>query len=333
MAEHRSLIGDVPHPASIFGRHDFLVRRLHSLTGLLPIGGYLCFHLATNAAVLDGLPTYQRRADQIHVIGPTTLLALEWGLIFLPILFHGLVGLIIVTRGKRNLGSYPYLGNWRYTLQRITGVIAFVFILWHVFHMHGWFRVDWWVERIVRPLGGGKFDPENVATAPAAIQDSSVVFLFYAVGVLACVYHLANGFWTMGITWGVWTSPNAQRSANLPCAAFGLILAAMGLGALVAMQTIDLPDHGPGETSAVSLQPPGGSSNQLSAISYGPSQKMRNTSPKRERRMKTDKQPPSLALRAGVAKSRNVAVFRTGGQISDEPSVTRSKRESFPADR
>ena len=242
------------HPASVFGRHEFVIRRLHSLTGLAPIGGYLCFHLATNAAVLDGLETYQRRADQIHVIGPTTLFVLEWTLIFLPILFHGLIGMIIVTRGKRNLGNYPHAGNWRYTLQRATGVIAFAFIIWHVFQMHGWFRFAWWTEHIAGPLGGGRFDPENVATAPAIIQASTLVFLLYAVGVLACVYHLANGLWTMGITWGVWTSPNAQRWANLPCAAFGLVLAVVGLGALVAMQRVELPATGANDTPTRSLK-------------------------------------------------------------------------------
>ncbi len=227
---------------SIFGRHEFAIRRLHSLTGLVLIGGYLCFHLATNAAVLDGLETYQRRADQIHVIGPTTLFFLEWTLIFLPILFHGLIGLLIATRGKRNLGSYPFAGNWRYTFQRITGVISLAFILWHVFQMHGWFRFTWWAEQVSRPLGGALFDPTDVATAPVAIQASGVVFALYALGVLVCVYHLANGLWTMGITWGIWTSPNAQRWANLPCAALGLALAIVGLGALVQMQTIELPE-------------------------------------------------------------------------------------------
>ena len=227
--------------ASIFGRHEFAIRRLHSLTGLVPIGGYLCFHLATNAAVLDGLETYQRRADQIHVIGPTTLFFLEWTLIFLPILFHGLIGLIIVTWGKRNLGSYPYAGNWRYTLQRVTGVIAFAFILWHVFQMHGWFRFEWWTEQVARPLGGARFDPHDVGTAAKVIQSSGLVFVLHAVGVLACVYHLANGLWTMGITWGVWTSPAAQRRAGFPCAALGLALAIAGLGALIKMQTIELP--------------------------------------------------------------------------------------------
>src|SRR5665811_994937 len=93
-------------PASLFGQREFLIRRLHSLTGLLPLTGYLTFHLATNAAVWDGPATYQRRADQIHFVGPTTLFFLEWGLIFLPILFHGVIGSIIVTRGKRNMLQY-----------------------------------------------------------------------------------------------------------------------------------------------------------------------------------------------------------------------------------
>ncbi len=230
---------DLPQPASMFGQYEFLVRRLHSLLGLAPLGGYLCFHLATNAAILDGAETYQRRADQIHMLGPTTILCLEWGLIFLPILFHGIVGMMIVARGKRNVWAYSYRENWRYTLQRATGVIAFLFILWHVFHMHGWFRFEWWVRQVAEPFGGAKFDPEDAAaSAAAAIQASPLIGLFLAVGIVASVYHLANGLWTMGITWGVWTSPQAQRKANLPCAAFGLILLIVGLGALWAVQTI-----------------------------------------------------------------------------------------------
>ena len=227
--------------ASVFGRHEFVVRRLHSLVGLLPLGGYLCFHLATNAAVWDGAQTYQYRADQIHVMGVTTLLFLEWGLIFLPILFHGVVGLLIVTRGRRNVFQYPYMGNIRYTLQRGTGVVAFAFILWHVFEMHGWFHFSWWIEHVARPLGGAHFDPLRApATAAAVIQDSPTVAAVYAVGVLACVYHLANGLWAMGITWGLWTSPRAQRSALGLCTVFGIGLAILGLGALYGMEKVDL---------------------------------------------------------------------------------------------
>ena len=228
--------------ASVFGRHEFVVRRFHSLIGLLPLGGYLCFHLATNAAVWDGAQTYQHRADQIHVMGATTLLFLEWSLIFLPILFHGVVGLLIVTRGRRNVFQYPYMGNIRYTLQRGSGLVAFVFILWHVFHMHGWFHFSWWIEHVARPLGGAQFDPLHApASAAAVIQNSPTIAVLYAVGVLACVYHLANGLWAMGITWGIWTSPRAQRNALGLCAVFGVSLTILGLGALYGMEKVVLP--------------------------------------------------------------------------------------------
>lgn len=218
------------------GRHEFLLRRIHSLLGLLPIGGYLAFHLLTNASIIDGVEVYQRRADQIHELGVTTVvILLEWPLIFLPILFHAFVGLLIVARGKQNLASYRYLGNFRYLLQRWTGVVAFVFILWHVFEMHGWFKFGWWTSHVVHPLGGGMFDPANAFTAARVLQDSAWVQAFYVIGVLACVIHFANGLWTLGITWGLWTSPGARRRANIPCAAIGVFLAVVGLAAIVGM--------------------------------------------------------------------------------------------------
>jgi len=220
---------------SAFGRYDFLIRRLHSLTGLIPIGAYLAFHLATNAAILDGPEAFQYRVDQIASLGSTTIFLLEWPLIFLPILFHGLVGVVIVSRGERNLVRYPYLGNFRYTLQRWSGGIAMVFILWHVFHMHGWFRFAWWHDRVARPLGGGRFNPADALSAAEAIRSSVLIQGLYVVGVLASVYHWANGIWTFGITWGVWTSPRAQRRANVLCLAAGVFLAVLGIAALIGM--------------------------------------------------------------------------------------------------
>lgn len=227
---------------SIFGSYEFLVRRLHSLLGLAPVGAYMVVHLLTNGSILDGSATFQARVDQIQGLGATTLFFVEWTFIFSPILLHGLIGMIIVARGERNLQHYPYAGNLRYTLQRLTGVVAFVFILWHVFHMHGWFRLEWWHDHVARPLGGGQFEPALAAvSAAAAIRSSPIMLAFYVVGVLACVYHLANGLWTMGITWGVWTAPFAQRWANVPCALAGLVLAIVSLGALYGFDRIPLP--------------------------------------------------------------------------------------------
>jgi len=56
--------------------------------------------------------------------------------------------------------------------------------------------------------------------------------VLYAIGVLSCVFHLANGIWTFGITWGLWVTPQSQRRANYACAVFGVLLGVVGLSAL-----------------------------------------------------------------------------------------------------
>ena len=45
----------------------------------MPIGGFLCFHLATNASILDGPETFQSRVDLIHQPRPDHAVVLEWG--------------------------------------------------------------------------------------------------------------------------------------------------------------------------------------------------------------------------------------------------------------
>jgi succinate dehydrogenase / fumarate reductase cytochrome b subunit len=54
------------------------------------------------------------------------------------------------------------------------------------------------------------------------------------------VYHLAHGLWTAGITWGLWTTPGAQRRADWVCGAFGVVLAAVGMSALFGISTVDV---------------------------------------------------------------------------------------------
>lgn len=219
---------------SFLARHDFLIRRLHSLSGLIPVGAFMCVHLLVNASVLESPAAFQKNVYQIHSLG-SLLPVVEWVFIFLPILFHAIIGMAIVMGALPNTGNYPYAENRRYTMQRVTGMLAFVFIALHVFHMHGWIHSEHWLNNVVRPLGGAVFRPYNAAsTAGAALQSVPWVVL-YLIGVLACVYHLANGIWTMGITWGAWVSPEAQKRASRICAVFGVLLAVVGVGALYGM--------------------------------------------------------------------------------------------------
>jgi succinate dehydrogenase / fumarate reductase, cytochrome b subunit len=215
--------------ASFFGRHQFLIYRLFSLAGLIPIGGYLVVHLLTNSTVLNGPGSFQAAVNQIHSLG-ILLPLVEWTFIFIPILFHASIGLVIIAGGMPNANAYPYSGNIRYTLQRATGMIVFAFIIWHVIQMH----------HLGTPLGGGKFDPDHATSSTAMVLSPFWIRLLYAIGVLCAVYHLSNGLWTQGITWGVWTTPAAMRRAGYGLAAFGLFLGVVGLGALYGMSTADI---------------------------------------------------------------------------------------------
>jgi succinate dehydrogenase / fumarate reductase, cytochrome b subunit len=212
-------------------RHEFLLRRLHSLSGIVPVGAYMVVHLLTNASVLDGAATFQRRVYAIHSLG-AVLPLVEWTFIFLPLLYHAIYGILIVRGAAPNSSTYKYGSNVRYTLQRATGMIAFVFIMWHVFHMHGWIHAEWWERGVAEPLSGAHFRPYNAASTAAAALQPLVVQILYAIGVLSCVFHLANGIWTFGITWGIWVTPASQRWATRACLVFGLVLAAVSMGAL-----------------------------------------------------------------------------------------------------
>jgi succinate dehydrogenase / fumarate reductase cytochrome b subunit len=233
VSEPKTVASSGTAPSGTFlERNEFLLRRLHSLSGIVPVGAYMVIHLLTNASVLDGPAAFQHRVYAIHSLG-AVLPLVEWTFIFLPLIYHAVFGILITRGALPNSSTYKYASNVRYTLQRATGMIAFVFIFWHVFHMHGWLHADWWEHGVARPLYGAIFRPYNAAsTAAEALQLSIIVPILYAIGVLSCVFHLANGIWTFGITWGIWVTPAAQRWATRACLVFGLLLAAVSMGAL-----------------------------------------------------------------------------------------------------
>jgi succinate dehydrogenase / fumarate reductase cytochrome b subunit len=232
-------VAEAAEPTTFWGRNEFLILRLHSLSGLIPVGAYMVVHLLTNASILNGPAAYQGFVYNIHSLG-VILPLVEWVFIFIPLIFHAVVGMLIVLNGMPNSGTYRYASNKRYTWQRATGVIAFFFIFWHVFHMHGWIHNEWWITGIAKPAFGAQFRAYNAATSAALAMKHTIIVLLYVVGVLASVFHLANGIWTAGITWGVWISERAQRNASYVCGAFGLLLAVVSLSAIWGFYTLDV---------------------------------------------------------------------------------------------
>jgi len=194
-------------------------------------GGYVVVHLLTNASVLGGAAMFQMNVDRIHSLGPA-LPIVEWTFLFLPILFHALVGWAIIFGAVPNISEYRFISNFRYTLQRVTAIILFFFIVGHVLHMH----------HLGAAFGGARFKPEFAASSMAeALQSAVWIQIFYAVGVISAAFHLGNGFWTAGITWGIWTSPAAQNRANYIATAFGLFVMLAGISAVIGAAKVDIP--------------------------------------------------------------------------------------------
>ena len=106
--------------------------------------------------------------------------------------------------------------------------------IWHRWSfgatLSGWIHADIWLN-IIRPMGLGSFRPYNAASTVVTAMNGFIWPTFYLVGVLCCVYHLANGLWTAGITWGLWISPAAQQRANKVCSVAGVLLAVIAVSA------------------------------------------------------------------------------------------------------
>jgi succinate dehydrogenase / fumarate reductase cytochrome b subunit len=77
---------------------EFVLRRLHSLTGLVPLTFFVFFHLFANSSATKGEEAFNGTVAILR--GLPYLHAIEWGALFAPFLFHMIYGLLIVFSGK-----------------------------------------------------------------------------------------------------------------------------------------------------------------------------------------------------------------------------------------
>jgi succinate dehydrogenase / fumarate reductase, cytochrome b subunit len=194
------------------GTHHFWLRRIHSLLGVLPIGVYLIFHLTANYFAVFGPEAYDIPIKTMESF-PFTIF-LEFGVIYLPLLFHVLLGFKMMASSTTNHLQYSYGRNWAYMLQRLSGIILVFFIGWHM-----------WETRIAKALYGTEISFSLMVT----ILDSVWAKSLYILGVAAACYHFANGLTTFCITWGITIGPQSQKAALVVFYAMGMGLFIMGM--------------------------------------------------------------------------------------------------------
>src|SRR5262245_24226460 len=111
-------------------RRHFVLRRLHSLSGVFPIGAFLLEHFYTNSWAIKGPELFNEHVAALNSL--PYLYVLEIGFIGLPILFHGILGLALSFERQRAPGSGAYARYRLYILQRASGIFLLLFIGVHV---------------------------------------------------------------------------------------------------------------------------------------------------------------------------------------------------------
>ncbi len=187
-----------------------LARRLHSVSGVVPVGAFLAFHLYTNAAARRGADAYNATARRLQEI--PLLLAVEVLLVAAPLFFHGIYGLFLLANEAPAAGHRSAGRRALATVQRVTGVVLFAFVLLHL-----------WTARLVQVRDHRSLDLFRLMQAVLA---SPWLNAAYVAGVLAATFHLSAGLWTFAETWGIATTPRARllaaaASAGVFAAPFG----------------------------------------------------------------------------------------------------------------
>ena len=163
------------------GQLKYILRRLHSLSGILPLAVFMGEHYFTNAHALGGAQSFDEAVNNLHSI--PFLWAMEIFVVLLPLLYHAVYGLFITRESHLNTGSYPQYQNIAYTAQRVTGVLLILFVGMHFYEtrlqdiMHQW------------GIGGEKVDYAYMVNYFGA----GWVKAIYVVGLAAIAFHLGNG--------------------------------------------------------------------------------------------------------------------------------------------
>ena len=112
MAEAEAVAAPAIRSGMTADERHWLLRRLHSLSGIIPIGGFLFFHLFENAFVLKGGGTWWKETEFTRNI--PFQIAVEALVLWIPILYHAIYGIVITATAQPN--DYPYERNYQYTL-------------------------------------------------------------------------------------------------------------------------------------------------------------------------------------------------------------------------
>ena len=200
----------------------FLTRRIHSLTGLVPVGLFLVYHLYLQLYLHSGAEVYNEVINGFY----DSPLAI-WSLVivvYIPLFFHAFFGIRLIFESKVQ-PSYTYFSHLLYWLQRISGVGVLLFTIAHVWNaqLGPWVAGTWGTH--FEHLSSGFADPDSGLITKAV----------YLLGTVGAVFHFSNGINTFCMTWGIALTPKSQIRVRILSILLFIVLAVSAFYALSAI--------------------------------------------------------------------------------------------------
>ena len=161
--------------------NEVLLRKLHSLSGMVPLGLFLIYHAWQQGPVREGRDAQLARLDQ------TTHGGAELLFVVLPLTLHALCGLWLARRAEPDASGRPYASPAFRRFQAITGGLTALFLAFHMGGVwHPWLRAG----RAFAEFGAML---DQTGTMPGAAA--------YVVGISATCLHWGQGLSAFILRW------------------------------------------------------------------------------------------------------------------------------------
>src|SRR5260370_26144152 len=116
------LFGDGMSETETPADHSFFWRKLHSFTGIFPVGAFLAEHFWSNSSALVSIEKYNEVSRDLQTI-PWRIFVEAAG-IWLPILFHRGYCVYVWVKREFHVSQYPSVGNLSCTLPPLTWPVS-----------------------------------------------------------------------------------------------------------------------------------------------------------------------------------------------------------------
>lgn len=209
----------VARPEAVSSTRAFWAKRIFSFCGIVPLAIYVVWHLFNNVYSVNGRGAFDTRLHEA-TRSPLYQPAI-WLFFYLPFAIHAIVGLVITFKSRPNPLNQPRFRNWKYLLQRVSAIGVLLFVPAHVYKT----KIEPW-------RAGFSIDFAHMQEG----MREPLTFTVYVLGMFGVAFHLANGLWLAGITWGVFTGPRGQRRGEWLSIAFGVAILALAFGALYGLR-------------------------------------------------------------------------------------------------